>query len=154
MSLFLSTTIGKIDKKGRSSVPASFRASLSQPEIILFPSPKYQCLEGFDVSFMNDMSARIDHFDMFSEAQDDWAMSVFGESVSLALDDTGRFVFPKNLLAFAQLSDQVAFVGMGKKFQVWAPDLLKVRQSQARKSVRSQKMTIPNKGSDRGGADE
>lgn len=149
VSLFLSTTVSKIDKKGRVSVPAHFRTSLTVPEIVLFPSPKHQCLEGFDVSFMNEMSSRIEHFDMFSDEQDDLAMSVFGQSISLNLDDTGRVLLPKALLSFAQLSEQVAFVGMGKKFQVWSAELLEDRQKTARINVQAQKMTIP-----RGGTNE
>ncbi len=145
MSLFLSTTVNRIDKKGRASVPSSFRTSLTKPEIVLFPSPKYDCLEGVDVSFMEKMSARLDDFDMFSDEQDDMAMSIFGESVSLGLDETGRVLIPKSLLTFAGLSEQAAFVGMGKKFQIWSPKALEARQESARSSIRSQKMTIPNR---------
>jgi len=145
VSLFLSTTTGKIDKKGRVSVPAAFRGVLTRPEIVLFPSPKHCCLEGFDVSFMEEMTARIDNFDMFSDEQDDLAMSIFGQSVSLTLDETGRVLLPKTLQSFAKISEQVSFVGMGKKFQLWDSQALSARQEQARENVKSQKMTVPKR---------
>ncbi len=143
MSLFLSTTINKIDKKGRVSIPSGFRTSLTQGAVVLFRSPIHDCLEGFDVSFMDEMSARLDHFDLFSEVQDDLALSIFGNSVSLTLDETGRVVVPTALLGFAGLTDQVAFVGMGRKFQVWAPEALESRKIEARSNVHAQKLTIP-----------
>ncbi len=143
MSLFLSTLINKIDKKGRVSIPSGFRASLTQGELILFRSPTHQCLEGFDVSFMNEVSDRLDHFDLFSEEQDSLAMSIFGESVSLTLDETGRVVLPSDLIVFAGLTGVAAFVGMGRKFQVWSPERLEERKKVTRSNVQSQKLAIP-----------
>lgn len=145
MSLFLSTTISNIDKKGRVSIPSGFRASLTQNSVVLFSSPLHGCLEGFDASFMDEMSDRLDHFELFSEEQDDLAMSIFGNSMSLTLDENGRVVLPKALAEFANISDKAAFVGMGRKFQIWAPDALEERQAQARKNVQSKKLSIPQK---------
>jgi len=145
VSLFLSTTISNIDKKGRVSIPSGFRTSLTQNAVVLFSSPLHGCLEGFDSSFMDEMSNRLDHFELFSEEQDDLAMSIFGNSMSLTLDENGRVVLPKALAGFANISDKAAFVGMGRKFQIWAPDALEERQAQARKNVQSKKLSIPQK---------
>ena len=94
---------------------------------------------------MDEMSNRLDHFELFSEEQDDLAMSIFGNSMSLTLDENGRVVLPKALAGFANISDKAAFVGMGRKFQIWAPDALEERQAQARKNVQSKKLSIPQK---------
>ena len=47
--MFLSTYVNKVDRKGRVSVPATFRASLAAetqrfPGVIVFPSYKYPAL--------------------------------------------------------------------------------------------------------------
>ena len=70
VALFLSTTINKLDKKGRISLPANFRAVLNDKQaqsIVLFKSPVHECLEGFDPIFVEEISGRLDDgFDMFS----------------------------------------------------------------------------------------
>ncbi|MET1026476.1 MAG: MraZ N-terminal domain-containing protein, partial [Dongiaceae bacterium] len=48
MALFIDTFINKIDKKGRVSVPATFRAALggqSFQGIVAFPSFKYAAIQ-------------------------------------------------------------------------------------------------------------
>lgn len=146
MGLFLSTYINKIDAKGRVSVPSTFRASLSNESfqgIVLFKSHTYQALEGFPMSYMQNISDRLDHFDLLSEEQDSLAMSIFAESVQLPLDGDGRVVLPAALIEMGGLKDQAAFVGLGHKFQIWNPATLDARKSEAVKNVRAKKLTIP-----------
>jgi len=150
MALFLSTYINKVDKKGRVSVPASFRASLTEHEykgVILFPSAKHECIEGFDQKTMEDISNRLDGFDMFSDNQDDLATSIFGESIQLPFDSDGRIILPAHLIKSANLSDKAAFVGLGKKFQIWSPEIISKRKEEARRNVKDKSLIIPKAGS-------
>lgn len=127
MALFLSTHINKVDKKGRVSVPAQFRAELAGESfqgIVLFRSHAHDALEGFAWSYMQEISRRLENFDLFSAEQDDLATTVFGETVQLPFDGDGRIVLPADLIEFAGLSERAAFVGLGNKFQLWEPDLL------------------------------
>lgn len=149
MALFLSTYTNKVDKKGRVSVPASFRAALGDQVsqgIVVFCSGAHSCLEGFDVAKMEEISARLDAFDLFSEDQDDLATTVFGESVQLLLDADGRITLPLDLMESAHIVDSATFVGLGRKFQIWSPDQFKIRKAQARASVQDKKLTIPKGG--------
>lgn len=146
MTLFLSTSTHKVDKKGRVSVPAGFRAALagqSENGIILFASSAHPCLEGFDWAKMNEISARMDHYDLFSDDQDDLATTIFGESVQLFFDGEGRVTLPEHLISAAQLAHQATFVGMGRKFQIWNPALFETRKKAARDAVKSKKLTVP-----------
>jgi MraZ protein len=146
MTLFLSTYINKLDRKGRVSVPAPFRTALSKQEfqgIVVFKSPNFDALEGFGMDFMEEIAGRLDHFDLFSDAQDDMASIIFGESRQLPFDGDGRIVFPKDLAEACGITDQIAFVGMGKKFQIWSPEKWQDRQVSARKKVAEGKMTLP-----------
>ncbi len=154
VALFLSTTVNQIDKKGRVSVPAGFRSALNSggtSGVVLFRSPVHECLEGFDPKFMEDISSRLDHFDMFSETQDDLATAIFGEAVPLSVDDTGRITLNGQLMEHANLNEKAAFVGLGQKFQIWSPEKLEARQRDARKNVKDKGLTLPkttNKGGD------
>ena len=148
MALFLSTYTNKVDKKGRVSVPAQFRSALSDQlhnGIVLFVSNQYSCLEGFDWAKMDEISERMDHYDLFSDDQDDLATTIFGESVQLFLDGDGRVTLPSELTGPASITERAVFVGMGRKFQIWSPELFERRKTQARGAVQDRKLTIPKK---------
>ncbi len=146
MALFLSTHENKIDKKGRVSVPAPFRAELSDESfqgVVLFRSNVHSCLEGFAWSYMQEIGKRLDDFDLFSAEQDDLATSIFGTAVQLSMDGEGRIILPQDLIGFASLEEKVSFVGMGAKFQIWSPSDFESRRETARQAVQSKGMTIP-----------
>ncbi len=146
MALFLSTYINKLDSKGRVSVPATFRSSLASSSfqgIVAFKSKSHIALECFGMDDMIEISKRLDHFDLFSEAQDDLATVIFAESKQLPFDGDGRIVLPEELRSFCNMTDKVAFVGMGQKFQIWEPEALEKRLANARDNVREQNLTIP-----------
>ncbi len=146
MALFLSTYVNKIDKKGRVSVPAPFRAALASENyqgIVVFRSNHHPALEGFSWSFMEEVGRRLDHFDLFSDSQDDLATTVFGDSMQLPFDGDGRVILPGDLMEFAGLDGSAAFVGLGRKFQIWNPKTFKKRREDAREKVSSQNLTIP-----------
>lgn len=149
MTLFLSTYTNRIDKKGRVSLPAPFRSALGErinQGIVVFRAHQHNCLEGFDWAKMDEIGDRMDHYDLFSEVQDDLATTIFGESVQLFCDAEGRVVLPADLMATAGIDEQATFVGLGRKFQIWAPDLFARRKEQARSAVQDQKLTIPKIG--------
>ncbi len=146
MGLFLSTAVNKIDKKGRVSVPSHFRnvvSALSFQGVILFPSHHHACLEGFGIDYIEEISNRLDTFDLFSNEQDDLATTIFGESVQLAFDTDGRILLPQELREHAGLTNEAAFVGMGQKFQIWTPEGFQARKSASRANVASKSLTLP-----------
>ncbi len=149
MALFLSTYVNKVDKKGRVSVPAQFRAALASETyqgIVVFRSNQHTALEGFSWSFMEEVGQRLDNFDLFSNSQDDLATAIFGDSVQLPFDGDGRVVLPSELLSFAEIDGTAVFVGLGKKFQIWNPKTFKKRREEARTQVKAQGLTIPRGG--------
>lgn len=148
MAFFMSTFTNKIDQKGRISVPASFRATLGEQlekGIVLFASHRHNCLEGFDWEKMEEISEQIDHYDLFSDDQDDLATTILGQSVRLLLDENGRMLLPEPLIKAADLKEQATFVGLGRKFQIWSPEQFEERQNQARSAVQKKNLTIPQK---------
>ena len=152
MALFLSTYTNKVDAKGRVSVPAGFRAALSEQAfhgVIVFKSNRYDCLEAVPWSVMQELSDRLGDFDFLSSEQDDLSTLLFGESVQLAFDGEGRVILPKDMLDYAGVDGQLSFVGLGQKFQLWSPDKLEARKLEARASVKDKKLTVPKKGADR-----
>lgn len=150
LGLFLSTTINKVDKKGRVSVPASFRAAMDHENfqgVVVFQSYTQNAIEGVGMSSMEAMNDRMDdHFALFSDDHDELATVLFGESIQLAFDGDGRITLPQSLMEAVGINDQAAFVGLGRKFQIWNPKTLEVRKEGARRAVRDKKMTLPKGG--------
>ena len=145
MTLFLSTFVNKLDKKGRVSVPASFRLALSQQSfqgIVAFRSFKLPAIEGMGIDRMQRLSESVDQLDLFSETQDDLTASIFSDSQMLAFDGDGRVVLNQALLDHAKIQEGVAFVGRGATFQIWNPHNFKAHQQEARQRIQNSRETL------------
>src|SRR5260370_13091555 len=96
VDLFFSTFVNKVDRKGRVSVPATFRAAVADqsfPGIIVFPSFKYAALDASGIKRMGEMSSRTDTLQEFSEDHQTLP-TLFASSHSLPFDPEGRIVLP------------------------------------------------------------
>ena len=136
--MFLSTYENKIDKKGRVSVPASFRSHLSNlgyNGVICYPSFNNQSIEACSQDRIEKLSASIDSLNPFEEKRDYFATSILSESISLQFDTEGRVLFPEKLLNHAKIKNNILFVGLGKTFQVWEPKIFEKFKLIARKKA-------------------
>lgn len=109
----------------------------------MFRGQTQPALEGFGHDYMDEIGARLDRFDLFSEEQDELATAIFAQAAPLPFDGEGRIVLPPELMAHAGLGDEAAFAGMGRKFQIWEPAALRARAEQARAAIRSKGLTLP-----------
>ena len=110
MALFLSTFVNKVDRKGRVSVPATFRAALAGQSflgIVAYRSFKLPCVEGSGIDRMEEMSGRIDQMAQFSEPYDNLAV-VFSDAQQLPFDGEGRIMLPQALAEHAGIADHAA----------------------------------------------
>ena len=122
--MFLSTYENRIDKKGRVSVPASFRSNLSNlgyNGVICYPSFNNQSIEACSQDRIEKISNAIDSLNPFEEKRDFFATSVLSERVSLQFDSEGRVLITEKLLNHAKIRNNILFVGLGKTFQIWEP---------------------------------
>ena len=123
--MFLSTYQNKIDKKGRVSVPASFRSYLSNlgyNGIICYPSFNNNCIEAWPQDRIEKISNAIDSLNPFEEKKDYFATSILSESINLQFDSEGRILITNKLLKHAKIKNSILFVGQGKTFQIWEPN--------------------------------
>ena len=122
--MFLSSFENKIDKKGRVSVPATFRSHLSSMGyngFISYPSFNYSALEACSLDRIEKLSSAIDSLNPFEERRDYFATSILSESENLQFDTEGRVSISEKLLKHAKIVNNVLFVGLGKTFQIWEP---------------------------------
>ena len=134
--MFLSVYENKLDKKGRVSVPASFRSYLSNlgyNGIICFPSFNNQSIEAWPQDRIEKISNAIDNLNPFEEKKDYFATSILSESTSLQFDGEGRILITTKLLKHAKIKNSMLFVGQGKTFQIWEPTTFEKFRVTARK---------------------
>jgi MraZ protein len=60
---------------------------------------------------------------------------LYGDVQVLSIDGDGRIVLPQALRSHAGLQSEVTFVGLGDKFQMWAPEQFDERRRIAREKV-------------------
>ena len=136
--MFLSSYENKLDKKGRVSVPATFRSyltSIGYNGFISYPSFNHAALEACSQDRIEKLSNTIDSLNPFEEKRDYFATSVLSESVSLQFDTEGRVSFTDKLLDHAKIKNNLLFVGLGKTFQIWEPKLFEKFKMTARKKT-------------------
>ena len=138
MARFTARHLNKVDRKGRVSVPAPFRAAIEAEDRArrFYLKPNYAkddnaviALDGLTESFMDSVQQRIDEMDIGSDERTSFEMEYFGESEQVEYDGDGRIVLPRDLMAAAGITDQVQFVGLGSYFQLWEPEAFKRHQA-------------------------
>ena len=136
--MFLSSFENKIDKKGRVSVPATFRSHLNSQGyngFISYPSFNHAALEACSQDRIEKLSNTIDTLNPFEEKRDYFATSILSESENLQFDTEGRVSISKKLLNHAKIKNNVLFVGLGKTFQIWEPKIFEKFKSLAKKKA-------------------
>lgn len=150
MALFLSTFVNKVDKKGRVSVPAPFRAALSAEPyqgFVAFRSHKHDAIECCSYTRMEQLSQSVDGLDLFSQEQDDFTATIFADSLQVPFDGDGRIVLPKKLLDSLGMKEgsqsrEIAFVGRGTTFQMWLPKDFEAVQAESRARIKEGRSTL------------
>ena len=149
MAYFLSNYTNKVDKKGRVSVPASFRAALlceDNPAIMIYPSFTSDALECSKFSYLERIVESIDDLNPFANDRSAFATAVLSIAVELNFDKEGRIVIPAELLAERNITDQATFVGLGKVFRIMSPEAFKISLEESRILAMKQRETFRFKG--------
>lgn len=147
MGIFLSKYINNLDKKGRVSVPASYRSALGDQSfngVIAYPSFRNKCIEACSLKRLEELSKIIQTLDPYSEERDAFETIILAEAVQLSLDSEGRVILPKSLIDHAGISDQVCFVGKGLIFEIWQPQNYETYLSSARQIAQNNRLTLKN----------
>jgi len=146
MTQFYDTYTNRLDRKGRVSVPAPFRAVLERlgaADLILSPNHKHPCIDARPDTLFRQIAASLDTLDMFSDEHDDLATTLFARATSAMPDAEGRITLPERLIAHAGLTDQVAFMGIGASFQLWTPEAAAARTAEAERRSLERRLTVP-----------
>lgn len=153
VDLFLSTYVNKVDRKGRVSVPATFRSTLATNrhpnQIFAFRSIRLPAIECTGSDRIEVMQERIESLEQFSEEYENLTQ-IFADAMPLQMDGEGRVMLPEKLKDHAEIGDEVAFVGLGASFQLWNPAAHDRHSAAVRERSRQQGTTLPARGGMRG----
>ena len=119
-------------------MPATFRSHLSSlgySSFISYPSFNHSSLEACSQDRIEKLSNTIDSLNPFEEKRDYFATSILSESVNLQFDTEGRVSFTEKLLNHAKIKNNILFVGLGKTFQIWEPNIFAKFKITARKQA-------------------
>ena len=159
MATFLSKYVNKIDRKGRVSVPAAWRAALTAQGfqgVIAYPSFHTAALEGLPRETLDEMIRR-QHDRTLADGDiagvlfgddddDDLLGTILGRVRELPFDTEGRIVLPRDFLQHGGIEDEIAFVGRGTRFQLWAPAALDAHEAAASERARARRGRRDNGG--------
>ena len=125
VSDFIGRYLNKVDKKGRVSVPASWRLSLIGKEfsgIIAQSSLSEKSIDAYPREYLELLQNKLDLNDPLLEENEYESTVLFGGSV-LSFDSEGRVILSSSLRAESNIEAEALFVGMGRRFRIWNPEI-------------------------------
>ena len=122
MTFFTSEYESKLDSKGRLVLPSRIKSHLpdGSNELVIRRGFE-QCLIISPMVEFKKVFSKISALNEFNEEFRKLQRNFFSGTATVELDNMGRFVIPKNMLAYAQLDKEVILVGTGNKVEVWNP---------------------------------
>jgi MraZ protein len=123
---FTSSSVHKVDGKGRVSVPAGFRRVLEQAEepglaiISNFRNRGY--IEGYTLDELTSIHADIEEMPRYSPQREILEEEFIAKALPLSLDENGRILLPKDIREDNGIGDSAVFIGVGRHFQIRSPE--------------------------------
>jgi len=136
--------VHKVDAKGRVSVPSSFVRNVIEGDpdsdggrgtvILIWDKEFMPCIEGYTVNGIDDVYEEIEALPRYSDPRRALELSMMGDSGEFEIDDNGRMGL-KHLRDLYDIGDEVRFVGMGQRFEIWVPEAFEAARHEARAAV-------------------
>ena len=142
MDRFVSNTVLRLDAKGRVSIPAQFRSVLARDGfdgLYCYPTLDLAAIDAGGNALMAEIERLIDGYPPYSQEREEFLVALYGTSETLKIDGEGRVMLSEPLKAHAGISDSVAFVGLGHKFQIWEPEQFRSHLARATATVRARR---------------
>ena len=153
MDRFLSNAINNVDKKGRVSIPATFRTLLEtrkETQLYTLQSIDMPTIDAGGTDLLVTYENRMADLDPLTSEFDDLSFYYHGDSAWMKIDRDGRIVLTDALREHTGITDKVAFVGRGSFFQMWEPEKFATYRREARARILQMKQSLIQKTSDQG----
>jgi MraZ protein len=134
VSDFIGRYLNKVDKKGRVSVPAIWRPNLIGKNfagIIAQSSLSEKAIDAYPKDYLDLLQNKLDLNDPLLEENEYESTVIFGGAI-LSFDNEGRVVLSESLRSEIKLNSEALFVGMGRRFRIWNPQIFEDYLSRAK----------------------
>jgi MraZ protein len=148
MDRFVSHYWLRVDAKGRVSIPAPYRAVLARDGyegLYCYPALDRPALDAGGNALLAEIEALIARFAPYSEEREQFSAALYGTSEVIKIDGEGRAILTEPLKTHASIGDEVAFVGLGHKFQIWEPGRFRAELAEATEKVRALKKQLESR---------
>ena len=125
-----------LDKKGRLLIPARYRDDLQlqkHNKIVITKDPQYSSLKVYTSSEWDQISKKLESLQGLDPIVRNLQWTILGNAYECHLDVCGRMLLriPTDLQVYSEIQNQkqIAFVGMGNKFEIWNIKNWEIRQT-------------------------
>ena len=134
--MFLGTYLVSVTSGKRTAIPSVFRQKLGQNVIL---AKWYEnCLVLTGVDSWNALLERITGGEkMIVQPIRETEHFIFASAYEVEVDDQGRIVLPDRLVAYAELGEQVYFLGIGDRVEIWNKELWERKEVEVSKDASS-----------------
>lgn len=142
---FVSHFLNRLDAKGRVSIPASFRSVLMRDGfdgLYVHPSLDAAALDCGGNALLKEIDALLEMHPPYSLERDVFSTALIGTSEILKIDPEGRISLSETAKAHAGISSEIAFVGLGHKFQIWEPSRFRSHLAKAKERLRTMRRDL------------
>ena len=137
MTTFLSSFVNSVDKKGRVSVPAQFRAEIAadtkisdKVNVVVFASPDEPFLYAWGYNDFLKFAEKIKKLPPMSRERQRLSRSILAAARPLAVDGDGRIVLPEDFMKRIGVDSKAMFAGQGDYFTIWNPETFEAKQEE------------------------
>ena len=108
----------KLTAKGRLAIPSKFRREIGNKAIVTRFYEKCLVLVGLS-RWENLMTKLTNKSEFITEPMRDVERFILGSAFEVDMDSQGRFVVPQVLRGYANIGDEVVFLGLGDRAEIW-----------------------------------
>ncbi|HHN94254.1 MAG TPA: transcriptional regulator MraZ [Anaerolineae bacterium] len=120
--MFLGEFVHVLDDKGRLTIPAKFRAGLSDGLVITRGIDR--CLVIYPLDEWNRLAAQVSALPLTNRSARAFRRLVFAGAhyATPENDKQGRVLIPSRLREYANLRDEVVIAGLNNYIEIWNPE--------------------------------
>ncbi|MBI4008899.1 division/cell wall cluster transcriptional repressor MraZ [Candidatus Roizmanbacteria bacterium] len=119
--LFLGEYSVTFTGQGRIIIPKKIREAVGKAKTYTLTKGLDQCLSGFRNDDWEKAAKELVSVSPLEMQKAEMKRHLFSSATLVEIDDQGRFVIPKTLLDYAELSNRAVIIGVGDHFEIWQP---------------------------------
>lgn len=126
LNIFNGTYECKIDDKGRIMIPSPLKKQLAaslQDGFVVKRSVFQKCLELYPMTEWNILMAKMYKLNRFNKKNDDFIRRFKAGVKIIEIDNQGRLLIPKDLMAFSAITKDVVFASAISIIEIWDKEL-------------------------------